>query len=81
MWRNCGRVISLLRLVKELNLKIPESIEKFIAFEAKNVEAAEKILDEIAEVDDISVTYKVDEVKLLAPIVSPSKLICLGLNY
>ena len=74
-------IVSLPRLAKKLKLKVPESLESFIVSEANNLETAERMLKEAMEKDVRDVTCKFNEVKLLAPIVSPPKVICLGLNY
>lgn len=74
-------IVSLLGLAEKLELKMPESLQKFIASETNNLETAERMLRETVEKDVKVVTCKFNEVTLLAPIVSPPKIICLGLNY
>jgi 2-keto-4-pentenoate hydratase/2-oxohepta-3-ene-1,7-dioic acid hydratase in catechol pathway len=73
-------IVPLPLLAKKLKTKIPESLDDLIASEANNLETAERIL-KLAERDTGNATCKLDEVRLLAPIVSPPKIICLGLNY
>jgi 2-keto-4-pentenoate hydratase/2-oxohepta-3-ene-1,7-dioic acid hydratase in catechol pathway len=73
-------IVPLPLLAKKLKTKIPESLDNFIASEANNMETAERIL-KLAERDTGNATCKLDEVRLFAPIVSPPKIICLGLNY
>ena len=76
-----NKVICLPRLAKRLNNKLPQRLEGFIASGAKSIETAEKLLENAAENDVERVSSAINEVTLLAPIASPPKIICLGLNY
>jgi len=64
-----------------LNNKLPQRLEGFIASGAKSIETAEKLLENAAENDVERVSSAINEVTLLAPIASPPKIVCLGLNY
>jgi 2-keto-4-pentenoate hydratase/2-oxohepta-3-ene-1,7-dioic acid hydratase in catechol pathway len=59
---------------------VPHQLEEFIAlgFKERNVR---ELLKKTPKDDFDAVTYPIKEVKILAPIVNPSKIICLGLNY
>lgn len=63
-----------------MNEELPELLEDFITLGAKSVETAEKLLEKATE-NDIKHASLVNEVTLLAPIASPPKIVCLGLNY
>ena len=76
-----NKVICLPRLAKRLNKKLPQRLEGFIASGAKDIETAEKLLENAAENDVERVSSAINEVTLLAPIASPPKIVCLGLNY
>ena len=76
-----NKVIFLPRLAKRLDEKLPELLEEFIALEVKGVETAERLLEKATENDVKHASSLVNEVVLLAPIASPPKIVCLGLNY
>ncbi len=76
-----NKVICLPSLAKRLNKEIPRRMEEFISSEAEGVENAEKLLENAAEKDVTSASSPVNHVALLAPIASPPKIVCLGLNY
>jgi len=75
------KVVSLPRLAKHLNVKLPKSLEDFVALGAKGVETAEALLEKATEDEVKHVSSLVSEEVLLAPIAFPPKIICLGLNY
>jgi 2-keto-4-pentenoate hydratase/2-oxohepta-3-ene-1,7-dioic acid hydratase in catechol pathway len=74
-------VLSLPRLAKRLNEKLPELLEGFIALGAKGVETAEILLEKATENDVKNASSPVNEMNLLAPVSAPPKIVCLGLNY
>jgi 2-keto-4-pentenoate hydratase/2-oxohepta-3-ene-1,7-dioic acid hydratase in catechol pathway len=76
-----NKVICLPRLAIRLNKKLPELLEGFITSGAKSIETAEKLLENAAENDVEHASSSINEVTLLAPIASPPKIVCLGLNY
>lgn len=76
-----NKVICLPSLGKLLNEELPELLEDFITLGAKSVETAEKLLEKATENDIKHASSLVNEVTLLAPIASPPKIVCLGLNY
>jgi len=76
-----NKVVCLPSLAKRFNEDFPELLEDFIILGAKGVEVAEKLLGNATEKDVKHVSSPVNEVTLLAPIVFPPKIVCLGLNY
>jgi 2-keto-4-pentenoate hydratase/2-oxohepta-3-ene-1,7-dioic acid hydratase in catechol pathway len=76
-----NKVVCLPRLAKRLNEKLPESLEDFITLGVKGVETAERLLGKVTETDTEHASSLVNKVTLRAPIASPPKIVCLGLNY
>jgi len=69
-------VMCLPALAKQLNEQLPETIEEFIEAGEKALLAAERLLTvKNKQIKALS------EVTILAPLVQPPKIICLGLNY
>ena len=64
-----------------MNEELPELLEDFIALGTRGVETAERLLEQATEKDIEQASSQVNEVTFLAPIVSPPKIVCLGLNY
>jgi len=62
-------------LERELNIKLPEDILSFISSTYLNM-----VLEEIKRIS-FKQTFKLEDLKLLAPIPNPPKILCLGLNY
>ena len=75
------RVVCLPSLAKHLSKKFPERLEDLITLGTKGVEKAEKLIKNANENDITCASFKVSEITLLAPIPSPPKIVCLGLNY
>jgi 2-keto-4-pentenoate hydratase/2-oxohepta-3-ene-1,7-dioic acid hydratase in catechol pathway len=73
--------VSLPSLAKLLSEKLPERLEDFITLGTKGVEKAEKLIKNANENAIARASLKVSEITLLAPIPSPPKIVCLGLNY
>jgi 2-keto-4-pentenoate hydratase/2-oxohepta-3-ene-1,7-dioic acid hydratase in catechol pathway len=69
-------VMSLPVLAKQLNEQLPKTIEEFIAAGEKALLTAERLLT--AKNKQMKALR---EVTILAPLVQPPKIICLGLNY
>ena len=76
-----GEVVCLPSLAKRLNKQLPLRLENFVAWGVKGIETAEKLLEDARKNDVKKVSHSVNEVTLLAPIASPPKIVCLGLNY
>jgi|YelNatPaOPRAMG01_1025707.scaffolds.fasta_scaffold03537_15 2-keto-4-pentenoate hydratase/2-oxohepta-3-ene-1,7-dioic acid hydratase in catechol pathway len=62
-------------LERELNIKLPEDILSFISSTYLKM-----VLEEIGKIN-FKQTFKLEDLKLLAPIPNPPKILCLGLNY
>ncbi len=76
-----NRIVCLPRLAKRLNEKLPERLEDFVALSPRNVENAEHLIERARKADIEHASSLVSEVKLLAPVSCPPKIVCLGLNY
>jgi 2-keto-4-pentenoate hydratase/2-oxohepta-3-ene-1,7-dioic acid hydratase in catechol pathway len=69
-------VMGLPAFAKQLNEQLPETIEEFIAAGEKALLTAERLMTaKSKQVKALS------EVTILAPVLQPPKIICLGLNY
>lgn len=68
-------VVDRCDLEKELNIKLPEDIVSFISSTYLNM-----VLEEVKRISFKQV-FKLEDLKLLAPIPNPPKILCLGLNY
>ena len=67
--------------MKRSNRKLPKTLEDFVALGNAAVEEVDQLVAKLSEKDATSHSISLKSVKLLAPIVTPSKIICLGLNY
>jgi len=76
-----NKVVALPKLAHCLNVRLPRKLEDLIALGLQTVEDVEKLVGEASEKDIETATSPLRKVKLLAPILSPPKIICLGLNY
>jgi 2-keto-4-pentenoate hydratase/2-oxohepta-3-ene-1,7-dioic acid hydratase in catechol pathway len=72
-------VVCLPQLAKRFQRNLPERIEDFIA--EGTVETAEILLAQSKTSDIQSASASLSEVQLLAPLVFPPKILCLGRNY
>jgi 2-keto-4-pentenoate hydratase/2-oxohepta-3-ene-1,7-dioic acid hydratase in catechol pathway len=78
---NTKTVISLPELAKRLQEKLPRKLEGIIKQGESALKTAEKLLEEAGPTDIKDLSAPLNAVSILAPIVSPPKIICLGLNY
>jgi 2-keto-4-pentenoate hydratase/2-oxohepta-3-ene-1,7-dioic acid hydratase in catechol pathway len=74
-------VLSLPALAKRFKKEVPQRLEDFITKGEKALETAEDLVEKAGDSDVAAVSVPLSEVMLLAPIVFPPKIICLGLNY
>jgi len=75
-----NKIVCLPKLAKCLNTQIPKRLENFVALGMDGVRKAENLLEKITNgMEDVHV--KIDDAVLLAPIVFPPKILCIGLNY
>jgi 2-keto-4-pentenoate hydratase/2-oxohepta-3-ene-1,7-dioic acid hydratase in catechol pathway len=70
-------IVDLPALAKHFNQRLPETIEGFVTAGENAVQKAEKLLTKSNKRD----STPLGDVTLLAPILQPPKIICLGLNY
>ncbi len=73
------------------NALLPSNMRAFLEGGEKSLEAAQETLHFVVENSSLleqeegkphpSILYRASEVKLLAPLLNPPKIICLGLNY
>jgi len=75
------KVVSLPSLAESLNRKFPKQLEDFINLGTKGIETAEEMLQKATKDDFKHASTSVNQITLLAPIISTPKIICLGLNY
>jgi acylpyruvate hydrolase len=73
--------LSLPALAKHFKETLPKDMETFIASGEKTLRIAEALLCKAEDSSVENVAAPISEVALLAPIASPPKIICLGLNY
>jgi len=78
---NQQSVLSLPTLAKHFNERLPQSVEEFVASGEQALRTAEALLRKAEASSVKNVSAPITEVALLAPIASPPKIICLGLNY
>jgi len=75
-----ARLISLLSLAKRFKTHLPNKIDAFIADE--NAQKTAETLFKKANKNELdAAATPLSEARLLAPLVSPPKILCLGLNY
>ena len=74
------RLLCLDILTKKTKAILPNKIDAFISNQ-KAQETAEKVLTEAKSSDLNAVSFPLSEARLLAPIISPPKILCLGLNF
>jgi 2-keto-4-pentenoate hydratase/2-oxohepta-3-ene-1,7-dioic acid hydratase in catechol pathway len=75
-----ARLISLLSLAKRFKTHLPNKIDAFIADE--NAQKTAETLFKKANKNELdAAAIPLSEARLLAPIASPPKILCLGLNY
>jgi len=78
---NRQSVLCLPALAKRFKKQLPQRLEDFVALEETAMKTAEDLLKKANEGYAESVSAPMSAVSLLAPIASPPKIICLGLNY
>jgi len=64
-----------------LRKSLPSSLDKLISLGDRGLEDVERLLQNLPENERRKATVKLSDVKILAPVVSPPKIVCLGLNY
>lgn len=74
------QLIDLHTLSKTLKQHLPSNLDELLHGN-KGTQAIERLIQNSTENEKRRATVKLSDVKLLAPIASPPKIICLGLNY
>jgi 2-keto-4-pentenoate hydratase/2-oxohepta-3-ene-1,7-dioic acid hydratase in catechol pathway len=74
-------VVCFPKLAKTSKEEFPERLEGFIALGTEGVERAERLLEEATKDEIERASSRFDEITLLAPIIFPPKIVCLGRNY
>jgi 2-keto-4-pentenoate hydratase/2-oxohepta-3-ene-1,7-dioic acid hydratase in catechol pathway len=74
-------IVCLPALSKSLKHPLSTNLESLISLGTEGASAAEELVGTSSEETRRKATLKTGDVTLLAPVSSPSKIICLGLNY
>ena len=77
---NGEKLLALGTLSKRYKIHLPYEIETFIA-DQKAQKTAEELLKKAPNSDLDAISIPLKEARLLAPIASPPKILCLGLNF
>jgi len=75
-----GRIIDLPRLARLQAHQVPKSLEELIISGVKDEEIKD-LLEGISDEETMRIAINRKDAVLKAPILSPSKIVCLGLNY
>jgi 2-keto-4-pentenoate hydratase/2-oxohepta-3-ene-1,7-dioic acid hydratase in catechol pathway len=75
------KIVCLPKLAKLAKKELPKRLEEFVTLDADGVKEAEKLIENAGESDIKHSSFLINEISLLAPIIFPPKIICLGLNY
>ena len=76
-----SQVVDLLRLSKIVNCSIPVSLDELILLGRDGLNKVERLMKESIGKQKAKATIKSNSLQMLAPVKSPPKIICLGLNY
>jgi len=76
-----SKILDLLELSMSLNRSIPPSLDELILFGTEGLNVITRLIKGSNLSQKRNATIKLSSVKLLAPVASPPKIICLGLNY
>lgn len=78
---NSSELIDLRELSRIAKRSIPTIMDEFIALGQDGLNEAEELLKDSTVEEKRRATLRISQVKVLAPVLSPPKIICLGLNY
>lgn len=76
-----AEIISLPTLADALETLLPSTIEELIGLGEKGMRTVEQLMIDSTKTEKRKATIKISEANFLAPVSSPPKIICLGLNY
>lgn len=74
-------IVCLPRLARRLHVKLPRQLEQLIVLGRRGTETAERLLENASDKDIKTASLPLSRMRLLAPVASPPKIVCLGLNY
>lgn len=75
------QIVCLCSFAKSSKLGLPPSLEEFVELGAGQIQKLDRLLKRASKHDIERFSCSVESVSLLAPIKSPRKIVCLGLNY
>jgi 2-keto-4-pentenoate hydratase/2-oxohepta-3-ene-1,7-dioic acid hydratase in catechol pathway len=75
------QIVCLRSFAKSSKLGLPPSLEEFVGLGADQIQKLDRLLKRASKHDIQRFSCLVESVSLLAPIKSPRKIVCLGLNY
>lgn len=75
------QIVCLCSFAKSSKLGLPPSLEEFVELGAGQIQKLDRLLKRTSKHDIQRFSRSVESVSLLAPIKSPRKIVCLGLNY
>ena len=78
---NSSELIDLRELSRIAKHSIPTIMDEFIALGQDGLNEAEDLLKDSTVKEKRKATLRISQVKVLAPVLSPPKIVCLGLNY
>jgi len=74
-------ITCLLALPKALRYPPPLTLEELIALGRKGITVVEQLMRSSTRNEKRNATISLNDITLLAPLLSPPKIVCLGLNY
>lgn len=75
------KIVSLSILAESMDIKLPVDIENFITSESQQIRKLEESIQKAEEEGVRKASHSAASAKILTPIRSPGKIVCLGLNY
>jgi len=74
-------ILDVPALAQEVKQILPPSLDDLIRLGEKSLAEIAHLIDKVHEKDKNIATISLRNAKLLAPLISPPKIVCLGLNY
>ena len=74
-------IVCLLALPKALKYSPPLTLDELITLGNKGIKTVEQLMTSSTQNEKNDATISLDDVTPLAPVLSPPKIVCLGLNY
>jgi len=78
---NDDEIINLQTLARVLEISIPPIIEELIGNGEEGTRTVEQLILNSTKTEKRKATFKIGDAPFLAPVSSPPKILCLGLNY